>query len=166
MKKISVKDLNESAVKLFDSDWSLITSGDEASGYNTMTASWGGIGELWNRDVCFIFVRPQRYTYEFLEKNDLFTVSFYAPEYKKALAFCGSRSGRDVDKAKETGLTPLFLDGTTTFKQARLTIVCRKIAFQDLDPSGFVDKEIDADNYPSKDYHRMYVGEILHCIEH
>ena len=129
-----------------------------------MTASWGGIGELWNKDVCFIFIRPQRYTYEFVEKNDLFTVSFYGKEYKKALSFCGTKSGRDYDKAKETGLTPLFIDGTVSFEEAKLTLVCRKIAFQDMKPDGFVDKTID-NNYKDGDYHRIYVGEIIACYE-
>ncbi|MCM1365056.1 MAG: flavin reductase [Faecalibacterium sp.] len=161
MKNISIKSLSENPVKLFDDDWSLITAGDE-NGYNTMTASWGGIGKLWGKDVCFIFIRPQRYTYEFIEKNDLFTVSFYGSEMKKALSFCGSKSGRDYDKAKETGLVPLFTDGTTTFEQAKITIVCKKIAYQDMKPEGFIDPSISA-NYAANDYHRVYVGEIVKC---
>lgn len=161
LKKTDVRQLAESPVKLFDNDWSLITCGDENS-YNTMTASWGGMGELWGKDVCFIFVRPQRYTFEYLEKNDLFTVSFYPKEYRKALSFCGSHSGRDCDKAKETGLTPLFVDGTTAFEQARLVLVCRKIAYQDMKPDGFIDKSIEK-NYSAGDYHRVYVGEIIGC---
>lgn len=161
MKNINVKTLSENPIKLFDDDWSLITAGDE-NGYNTMTASWGGIGKLWGKDVCFIFVRPQRYTYEFIEKNDLFTVSFYGSEMKKALSFCGSKSGRDFDKAKETGLVPMFVDGTTTFEQAKITIVCKKIAYQDMDPKGFLDSSINA-NYAEHDYHRVYVGEIEKC---
>lgn len=163
MNKIYPKEIKENIISLFDDNWSLITAGDE-KGYNTMTASWGGIGELWNKDVCFIFIRPQRYTYEFVEKNDLFTVSFYGKEYKKALSFCGTKSGRDYDKAKETGLTPLFIDGTVSFEEAKLTLVCRKIAFQDMKPDGFVDKTID-NNYKDGDYHRIYVGEIIACYE-
>lgn len=159
MKKISIKELKENPVKLFDDSWALITAGDE-KGFNTMTASWGGIGELWNRDVCFIFVRPQRYTYEFIEKSDRFTLSFYGDQWKKALSFCGTKSGRDFDKAKETGLTPLFIDETTTFEQARITVVCKKIAFQDMSPEGFLDKSIEK-NYAQGDYHRIYVGEIV-----
>lgn len=162
-KEIKASEIKESPVKLFSKDWSLITAGDE-NGYNTMTASWGGVGELWNKDVCFIFVRPQRYTYEFIEKNEFFTVSFYNEEYKKALSFCGSKSGRDYDKAKETGLTPMFVDGTTTFEQAKLTVICRKIAYQDMKPDGFIDKSIDK-NYAAGDYHRVYVGEIVKVLE-
>lgn len=161
LKKIDVKALNENPIKLFDDEWSLITAGDEG-GFNMMTASWGGLGELWSKNVCFIFVRPQRYTYEYLEKHDLFTVSFYGSEHKKALAFCGSKSGRDYDKASETGLTPLFIDGTTTFEQARITLVCKKLAFQDMDPKGFIDDSIEG-NYAAKDYHRVYIGEIVGC---
>ena len=161
LNKINVKSLKENPIKLFDDDWSLIAAGNE-SGFNMMTASWGGIGKLWGKDVCFIFVRPQRYTYEYLEKSDRFTVSFYDEEYKKALAFCGSKSGRDFDKAAETGLTPLFIDGTTTFEQARLVFVCKKVAFQDMNPNGFLDPSIE-DNYAAKDYHRIYIGEILEC---
>ncbi len=163
MEKINVKDLDQSPAKLFDNEWALITAGDE-NGYNTMTASWGGMGELWNREVCFIFIRPQRYTFEFIEKNDYFTVSFLGEENKKALAFCGKYSGRDYDKAKETGLIPKFIDGTTTFEQARLVFVCKKIAYQDMDPKGFIDKSI-ANNYAQGDYHRVYVGEIVACYK-
>ena len=163
MKEIKATEIKENVISLIGKDWALITAGDE-KGYNTMTASWGGMGELWNRDVCFIFVRPQRYTYEFLEKNELFTLSFYPEEYKKALSFCGTKSGRDYDKAKETGLVPLFTDGTTTFEQAKLTVVCKKIAYQDMSPDGFIDKTIEG-NYTAKDYHRIYVGEILKVYE-
>ena len=159
MNKIDIKTLKESAVSLFDDSWCLITAGDENS-YNTMTASWGAMGELWNEDVCFIFIRPQRYTYEFTEKNNRFTLSFFSEEYKKALTFCGRNSGRDCDKAKETGLTPKAIDGSMGFKESRLTIVCEKLYYQDLDPKGFVDESLDSRNYAQKDYHRMYIVEI------
>lgn len=164
MNKIDIKALKESAVSLFNDSWCLITAGNEES-YNTMTASWGAMGELWNEDVCFIFIRPQRYTYEFTEKNERFTLSFFADEYKKALTFCGRNSGRDYDKAKETGLTPISVDGSMGFSESRLTIVCEKLYFQDLDPKGFVDESLDSKNYALKDYHRMYVGKIIAAYE-
>lgn len=162
MKKINIKELKESAVSLFDDRWALITAGTENS-YNTMTASWGALGELWNKDVCFCFIRPQRYTYEFTEKEDFFTVSFFSDEYKKALAFCGRNSGRDVDKAKETGLTPKAIDGSMSFEQAEIVLLCKKLAFQDIKPEGFIDPTIDNTCYAAKDYHRMYIGEIVKC---
>lgn len=160
MKNINIKDIRESAVSLFDDRWALITAGNEES-YNTMTASWGGLGELWSKDVCFVFIRPQRYTYEFTEREEYFTVSVLPEEYRKALAYCGKYSGRDVDKAKETGLTPIKVGESTGFEQSEITLLCKKLYIQDIDPKGFIDSTIDGTCYPSKDYHRMYVGEIV-----
>ena len=162
MKKIDIKDLQGNAVSMFDDKWCLITAGTKES-YNTMTASWGAMGELWNKDVCFIFIRPQRYTLEFTEREEYFTLSFFGDEYKKALAFCGRNSGRDCDKAKETGLTPKEIDGSMSFEESETVIVCKKLFYQDIDPEGFVDKTIDGVCYPEKDYHRMYVGEVVAC---
>lgn len=162
MKKIDIKNLQGNAVSLFDDKWCLITAGNEES-YNTMTASWGALGELWNKDVCFIFIRPQRYTKEFVEREEYFTLSFFGEEYKKALTFCGRFSGRDYDKAKETGLTPVAIEDSMTFEESETVILCKKIAQQEISPEGFLDKEIDSKNYPTKDYHTMYVGEIIGC---
>lgn len=162
MKKIDIKELKGNAVSLFDDKWCLITAGNGES-YNTMTASWGAMGELWNKDVCFCFIRPQRYTYEFTEKNDIFTLSFFGEKYRKALAFCGKYSGRDYDKAKETGLTPMEIDGSVSFEESEMVIVLKKVAFQDIDPEGFIDETIDEKCYPQKDYHRMYIGEVISC---
>lgn len=162
MQKIDIKALQGNAVSLFDDKWCLITAGTTES-YNTMTASWGALGELWNKDVCFIFIRPQRYTKEFVEREEYFTLSFFGEEYKKALTFCGRYSGRDCDKAKETGLTPMSVDGSMSFEESETVIVCKKIAQQDIDPEGFMDKDIDSKNYPTKDYHTMYIGEIIAC---
>lgn len=164
MNKIDIKSLQENAVSMFDDKWCLITAGNKDS-YNTMTASWGAMGELWNKDVCFIFIRPQRYTLEFTEREELFTLSFFGEEYKKALAFCGRNSGRDCDKAKETGLTPMEIDGSMSFEESKTVIVCKKLFYQDIDPQGFVDKTIDGVCYPEKDYHRMYVGEVIGCYK-
>ncbi len=162
MKKIDIKELGGNAVSLFDDRWCLITAGNGDS-YNTMTASWGAMGELWNKDVCFIFIRPQRYTKEFVEREEYFTLSFFGEEYKKALTFCGRYSGRDCNKAKETGLTAMSIDGSVSFEESEIVIVCRKIAQQDIDPKGFISGEIDSQNYPAKDYHTMYVGEVVSC---
>ncbi len=162
MKKINIKELPGNVVSLFDDKWCLITAGTKES-YNTMTASWGAMGELWNKDVCFCFIRPQRYTYEFTEKNDLFTLSFFGEEYRDALTFCGRKSGRDCDKAKETGLTPTEVDGSVSFEESEIVIVLKKVAVQDINPEGFIDGTIDGKCYPMKDYHRMYIGEVVSC---
>ena len=159
MKKVNIKEIKESATELFDSRWALITAGNEES-FNTMTASWGGLGEIWNKDVCFIFIRPQRYTYEFTEREDYFTVSIFPEEYRKALAFCGRNSGRDDDKIKETGLTPVKFGESMGFEESEITLLCKKLYIQDIDPKGFIDETIDGTCYPDKDYHRMYIGEI------
>lgn len=162
MKKIDIKQLKDNVVSLFDDKWCLITAGDESS-YNTMTASWGALGELWNKDVCFTFIRPQRYTKEFVDKNEFFTLSFFPEEYKKALTFCGRNSGRDYDKAKETGLTPMAIDGSMSFDESEIIIVCKKLAKQEIDPAGFIDGSIDSKCYIDKDYHTMYIGEVIAC---
>jgi flavin reductase (DIM6/NTAB) family NADH-FMN oxidoreductase RutF len=133
--------------------------------YNSMTASWGGFGVLWNKKVCFCVIRPHRYTYSFIERSDNFTLSFFEESQRCILNYCGSKSGRDVNKTRETGLTPLAGEtGAVYFKEARLVIECRKIYFQDIDPTHFLDVEIE-ENYPKKDYHRMYIGEIVRCLE-
>lgn len=157
-RETTIKELTVSPVKMIADEWALLSAG-ETSHFNTMTVSWGGVGELWGREVAFVFVRPQRYTYEFMEASDSFTLSFFGGEYKQALGVCGSKSGRDIDKCKETGLEPMEVDGAVTFRQAKTVFVCKKIAYQDLDPNGFLDPSI-MDTYALKDYHRMYVGVI------
>jgi flavin reductase (DIM6/NTAB) family NADH-FMN oxidoreductase RutF len=154
----------------------LITAGNTGAGagnWNTMTASWGALGELWSKDVAFIFIRPTRHTRSFADSNDLFTLSFFDEKYRKALSFCGEKSGRDYDKAASAGLCPIVFDGllasgraegAVAFREASQVLVCRKIYTHDLDPEKFLDLSIEG-NYPQKDYHRMYVGEILAFLE-
>ena len=156
-KEINIRDWNKNAVKAIGDDWALVTAGT-AEQYNTMTVSWGGVGVIWGKDAAFIFVRHSRYTLEFLEANDRFSISFFPPEYRKALAFCGSKSGRDFDKAKETGLTPVF-DGVPFFEEATDVLVCRKMAKYELLPDGFLTDDA-AKNYADGDYHRMFIAEI------
>lgn len=156
--KIDICDIKDSFTRLIRDDWALLTAG-KAEDYNTMTVSWGMTGELWGKDVVAVFVRPQRYTYEFMEKYGDFTLSFFSGEYKKALSFCGAKSGRDYDKAKECNLSAVELGGSVAFEEANLIIACKKIAFADMDPSKFLVPEIEK-NYHNGDYHRIYIGEI------
>ena len=116
-----------------------------------MTVSWGGMGVLWGKDVVTIYVRPQRYTKEFLDANDRFTLSFYAPEHKEALRYLGTHSGRDSYKATHVGFTPAYLDGSVAFEQASLVLVCRKLYADDIRPEKFLDPEIDGRSYPEHD---------------
>ena len=161
--EIQPAELNESAFRLIGKEWMLITAG-AMNQWNTMTASWGAMGELWFKPVVFTFIRPQRYTFEFAEREPLFTLSFFSEKYRTALNFCGAHSGRDCDKAQETGLTPFeAAPGAVAFEEARLILVCRKLYFQDLQPENFIDPEIEK-NYPKKDYHRMFAGEVIRTL--
>jgi len=165
MTTIEPEMIDRNVFELIGSDWMLITAGAPES-YNTMTASWGGMGVLWNRNVCFCVIRPTRYTFQFIEKADVFSLSFFEERYRGALEVCGTKSGRDIDKAAVTGLTPVAgrLAGTTHFEQAKLVIECRKLYTHDIDPSRFLDSNID-NLYPLKDYHRMYIGEVVNCLK-
>lgn len=158
MKEIAIYDVKENTVDLLNNQWGLITAGQEGA-YNTMTVSWGALGELWGRDMVTAYIRPQRYTKQFLDDNDYFTLSFYPAEYKKALALCGSKSGRDIDKAKETGLTPVFAEAAPYFEEAKLVLVCKKVAVGTFEPDQFLDEAIMKE-YPAGDFHYIYYGEI------
>lgn len=159
---IPLESLKENVFQSIGVDWMLITAGTPDH-WNTMTASWGGFGVLWNLNVSFCFVRPTRYTYEFMERADRYTLSFFDEDQREALDYCGSRSGRDVDKAAVTGLVPSEIEGAIAFEQARLVLVCRKLYHHDIDPARFIDPSIDS-QYPDKDYHRSYIGEVTSCL--
>ena len=132
-KEIAVEELKFNPFTKIGKEWMLVTAGNE-EGHNTMTASWGGVGVMWGKNVVSVYIRPQRYTKEFVDANDTFTLSFYDETYKKALSICGSKSGRDCDKEKEAGLTPYYVDGTTAFEEADMILVCRKQYHQDMAP--------------------------------
>lgn len=158
--EFDIKTLSFNPFERIGSDWCLISAGTKES-YNTMTASWGGVGILWNKEVATCYIRPQRYTKEFVDREEFFTLSFFPDGWRSALAFCGKYSGRDHDKTAETGLTPLFTDNTVTFEQANLVLVCRKLFAQPMTESSFVDREVLEKNYPNMDLHTIYVGEIV-----
>lgn len=166
MKEINIRDIKVSAPELISDGWGLVTCGTGEK-FNTMTVSWGALGEIWGKDAAFIFIRKRRYTYEFLENNSLFTLSFYDKKYRDALSLCGTKSGREIDKPASAGLTPLFTDGTVTFGEAKYTLVCRIMAATELTPDTFLDGEIKDcyDENIDGDYHKMYIGEIVKVYE-
>jgi flavin reductase (DIM6/NTAB) family NADH-FMN oxidoreductase RutF len=144
----------------------LLTSGDFAAGrFNTMTVGWGSLGAMWNRPFAQVVVRPVRYTYEFMEAYDSFTLSAFPASCRAALDLLGTRSGRQGDKIREAGLTPIASARVAApgFAEAELILECRKIYWDDLDPARFLDPGIAA-CYPKRDYHRIYFGEILACF--
>lgn len=161
--EISVQDLLMNPFEKMNRQWMLITAGNE-KGLNTMTASWGGVGVIWQKPVTTIYLRPQRYTKEFVDKNEYFTVSFYGEEQRKALQLCGTVSGRDTDKVAQSGLTPYFVDETAAFAEAELILVCRKLYQQEMRPELFIDAALEQAMYPEKDYHTMYIGEIVKVL--
>lgn len=155
--------LNEKVFHLIGKDWFLIAAGTD-NDYNMMTASWGSMGILWNKPVVSVFIRPHRYTYDYVEKNTFFSLNFLDNDHRNILNLLGRESGRDMDKMNVEGLDVSTTDaGTVFFKQSRLVVECRKIYFSDIDPTHFIDPAID-NNYPRKDYHRMYIGEIVNVL--
>jgi len=164
MTKVDIEELaRENAFDLIGKQWMLVTAGTKES-FNTMTASWGGIGWLWNRPVAFVFIRPERYTHEFIECNERLTLSFFGEEQRPALQLCGSKSGRDIDKIAAAGLTPAELEsGAMTFAQSRLALDCRKLFKSSMKEADFLDREILSrwyGNQPGGSLHDVYVVEI------
>jgi flavin reductase (DIM6/NTAB) family NADH-FMN oxidoreductase RutF len=161
--EISPYTISENVFKLIDKDWFLLTAGNPDH-YNCMTASWGSLGILWNRPVAICFVRPVRYTFNFMDSSQYFSLCFFNKEYWKILNYCGSKSGKNVDKISSTGLVTKTLDEKYIYyEQAKLVLLCQKIYFQDIDPEHFLIPEIEK-LYPDKDYHRMFIGNIVKCL--
>lgn len=168
MKELVISEFVRNPFTMTGDDWLLLTAGNEQHGYNTMTVAWAQFGSLWERDshqnrlptaVCY--VRPSRYTKEFLDREECFTLSHFPTEFRKALGYLGSHSGRDEDKIKAAGLTPIFANGTTAFAEADEILYCRKLYSAPLLESGFADHGLIDFNYPQRDFHTMYIGEIF-----
>ncbi|MCX7934184.1 MAG: flavin reductase [Planctomycetota bacterium] len=158
--------LDELALNIFHAwaeQWFLLAAGDlAAKDYNVMTVAWGSLGVIWNKPFAMILVRPQRHTYRFTEKYPTFTLCAFGPEQRDHLNLCGTRSGRDIDKIKACGWTPIAMSQVAApgFDEAELILECRKIYFDDIKPERFLAPDI-AGNYPAHDYHRFYFGEVL-----
>lgn len=161
-REISPKEIKGNLVKMISDEWMLISAGNQKN-HNMMTASWGFAGEMWGNDAVVIAVRPQRYTMEFIDKNDTFALSFYG-DNKALHKVCGSKSGRDINKTAECGLTPVEDGGTVYFDEARLVVICRKQYVGRLTPENFTDKA-PMECYPQNDYHYMIVGKIEKVLE-
>ena len=148
--KIDPREMDGNVFQRIGDQWMLITAGDKDA-CNTMTASWGGLGVLWNFPVATAYVRPQRYTKEFMDREKYFSLSFYGEEYRKALGLCGSKSGRDIDKVKECGFTVEYgLGDTPYFAEAELVLICEKLYADELKPEKFIDATINEKCYAEK----------------
>lgn len=161
--EIAIEDLQMNPFTKIGQEWFLITAGTEQD-FNMMTASWGGMGILWKKNVFTSYLRPQRYTKEFVDANEVFTISFFGPEYKQALAYCGRVSGRDEDKVLGSKLTPFAVGGTTAFEEASLIFVCQKMYCAYLDPAAFKFEETIDSCYPKRDFHMQYIAEITKVL--
>ena len=169
MKEISLVEFDFNPVKAFGKNWMALTAGTKEKGCNTMCVSWGHFGTLWDRGqgaltTAVVYARPQRYTKEFLDREDYFTLCIFPENMKKALSYIGSHSGRDGDKITAAGLTPVYEDGITYFEEAESVLVCRKLYSSPLLKEGFCDKSIIENDYKDGDFHTLYVGEIVRIL--
>lgn len=164
MKEINPIEIKDNFIKLISSDWMLVTAGDEAK-YNMMTASWGGVGELWGKHVATAYVRPERYTDQFIAATHRFTLSFFSSDKKKMLGVMGKESGRNFDKMNFEGLTAKILpSGQVTFEEARLVLDCKVLYVDELQADKFLDEESLAKWYndePGGSLHNIYIAEII-----
>ena len=161
-KEISAKEIKGNLIEMISKEWMLISAGDKEK-YNMMTASWGFAGEIWGEDSVCIFVRPQRYTLEFLNSHKDFSLTFYG-DNKDIHRVCGSKSGREVNKTEQTGLTPCFEDDTVYFDEARIVLLCEKQYVDVIKPENFIDETAKEKWYPDSDYHYMFIGKIKRVL--
>jgi flavin reductase (DIM6/NTAB) family NADH-FMN oxidoreductase RutF len=162
-REVDVQELMMNPMTRIAKEWMLITAGVEGS-FNTMTASWGHLGSLWGRGggmpTSVVYIRPQRYTREFVDREPIYSLCFFPQQYKEQLSYLGTHSGRDGDKVAHTGLTPVHEPGYTFFKEASLVLVCRKLYRAPLDEANFLDRQVMDESYPERDFHVMYIGAI------
>ena len=164
MKEIKIQEYKENVFNAIGKQWMLISAKKEGC-VNTMTASWGGMGVIWNRNVATIYVRPQRYTKEFIDNSDYFSLCFFDESWRPKLSYLGSVSGKDEPKITQAGLTVLDQDETPYFAEAKLIMICRKLYKQALEKDCFMDVNLYDQNYPNDDLHVMYLGEVVKIIE-
>lgn len=158
-REIRPEEIDKNIFKLIGNEWMLITAGN-GSKLNTMTASWGGFGVMWNKNVAFIVIRQSRYTKEFVDKSDSFSLTFFDKNFKKQLGYLGSVSGRDEDKITKLDLPVEYSDETPYFANANMAVFCKKLYAQEYKPEYFIDTNLTAECYPKGDYHTLYIAEI------
>lgn len=163
-KEIPINSVQMNPFAKISSEWALLTAGTKDTGFNMMTVSWAGFGCFWQKDAVTAYVRESRYTRQFMESNDTYTLSFYDKAHRKALSICGTLHGNECDKVAESGLTPLFLDDTAAFEEANLIFVCKKLVHADIQPENADNKDVFNAVYPEPDLHRIYIGEVVKVL--
>lgn len=160
LSKVDIKDTAMNPFTSIGKQWMLVSAGTEQS-FNTMTANWGGVGIMWMKPTATTYIRHSRFTKEFVDANEYFTLTFLKDGHRDALNVLGSKSGRDMDKMRGSGLTPLMLEGQPTFEEAELVLICKKKSKTDISPEDILDSGVLEQWYGDKDYHTMYLGEIV-----
>lgn len=161
--EISPEQFEQSPFKLIGKDWMLITA-EKDDCVNTMTASWGGFGMMWGKNVAYIVIRPHRYTKEFVDSSDSFSLTFFEESFKKTLSYLGSTSGRDESKIEKSNLTVLHDDSIPYFEEATIAILCKKLYAQEFKPECFIAQELNKQWYPEADHHTLYIAEITKIL--
>ena len=157
---VDPKTLAPEVFRVFGANNALLTAGDR-NGCNTMTIGWCGLGRMWNLSACTVYVRPERYTYEFMESHDYFTVSVLPESEKETMVLCGTKTGRDTDKFAACGLTVAYGAGDAPYiAQSEWVLVCRKLYAQDLKADCLTDRRPET-FYQGDGWHRMYIGEVV-----
>ncbi|MCH3972913.1 MAG: flavin reductase [Oscillospiraceae bacterium] len=164
MKETTAESLSFGPFQKIGKGWMLVSAGTPSK-CSAMTASWGGLGVMWGKNVAAIVIRPQRHTLQFLETEGRYTLSFFDEKYRAALNYCGSHSGGENQKIAAAGLTLLPQQPLPVYREASLTLVCKKLYRQPMDPKGLLDPALDTRWYPGKDYHILFVGEIEKVLQ-
>ncbi len=154
--------INELRIDEMIKDGCLLTSGS-INDFNTMTIGWGMIGTIWRKKTFIVYVKPTRYTYNYMENNDYFTVTFFKEKYKEEMVYLGTKSGRDTNKVKDVNFHPLEIDNGVTFKEAYCTILCKKYYYTDIDKNNIPEEAVDR-YYKDNSLHRVYYGEIIKIL--
>lgn len=163
-KTITADQFRKNPFQLIGKDWMLITAGNEEK-VNTMTASWGGLGVMYGKNVAFVVIRPQRYTKEFVDREETFSLSFFDKEYRKTLNYLGTVSGRNEDKIAKSGLTLVRHEATPYFDEAELVLLCRKLFRQPLSTDGLLEEKLNTTWYRNGDYHTLYIAEVTKILK-
>ncbi len=158
-----VENISYNPFKKFHEQWGVVTAGTKEK-FNSMTISWGSMGTIWGKPMITVFIRPTRYTYEFVNSNEYFTVSFFDEKYRDKISLIGNKSGRDIDKVKETGFTPKFLDKGITYEEASETFVLKKWYFQFMDATQIPDDVKKVYYTPGDETHWMFIGLVVDKI--